>query len=81
MSTNENSHAEISEEAHPPLEIILLETYLKEKGYSLEELPGLPEEESRLLMKEAATYATSRLAEVEVSAHLMQILHNAYIGD
>jgi hypothetical protein len=81
MSTNKNDDQNIFDDIHPFLENMLIETYLKGKGYTLKELRGLPEEDIHRLMKEASTYASGKLAEVEVKAHLMQVLHDAYIGE
>jgi hypothetical protein len=81
MFTNKNDDQNIFDDIHPFLERMLIETYLKGKGYTLEELRGLPEEDIHRLMKEASTYASGKLAEVEVKAHLMQVLHDAYIGE
>ena len=81
MSTDKDNNRKILDDVHPFLEKMLIETYLKGKGYILEELKSLPEEEAKQLMKEASTYASGKLAEVEVKAHLMQELHDAYIGE
>ena len=81
MSTDKHNKRKILDDVHPFLEKMLIETYLKGKGYILEELKSLPEEEAKQLMKEASTYASGKLAEVEVKAHLMQELHDAYIGE
>jgi hypothetical protein len=81
MSTNKNNNQSILDDIHPFLEKMLIETYLKGKGYTMEALKNLPEEEARQLMKEASTHASGKLAEVEVKAHLMQVLHDAYIGE
>jgi hypothetical protein len=69
------------DDVHPFLKIVLIETYLQGKGYSFEELQSLPEEEARQLMKEASTYASGKLTEVKVNAHLIQILHDAYLNE
>jgi hypothetical protein len=69
------------DDIHPFLEKMLIETYLKGKGYTLDEFKTLSEEETRQLMIEASTYASGKLAEVEVKAHLVQVLHDAYIGE
>ncbi len=76
MSANNNQ--KILDDIHPFLENMLFETYLKGKGYKLEDLKNLPEKEARQLMKEASTYASGKLAEVEVKARLMRVLHDAY---
>jgi hypothetical protein len=79
MSTNKDKDQKTLTDVHPFLEKMLIETYMK--GYTLEELQSLPEEEAKRLMKEASTHASGRLAEVEVKAHLMQVLHDAYSGE
>ncbi|MBM3126209.1 MAG: hypothetical protein FJZ87_14255 [Chloroflexi bacterium] len=66
---------------HAFLEKTLLEAYLKGKGYSLEDLKKLPEEEARQLMKEASIYASSKLAEVEIKARFVKDLHDAYANE
>ncbi len=81
MSTNKINNQKILDDIHPFLEKILIETYLKGKGYTQEKLKSLPEEEAKQLMKEASTYASGKLAEMEVKAHLMQVLHDAYISE
>jgi hypothetical protein len=81
MSTNKNNNQKIIDDIHPFLEKILFETYLKGKGYTLEEVKSLPAKEAKQLMKDASTYASGKLAEVEVKAHLMRVLHDAYIGE
>jgi hypothetical protein len=69
-----------TEDIHAFLEKTLIETYLKGKGFTSEEVKKLPEMESRQLMKEASTYASSKLAEVELRAHFVQDLHDAQSG-
>ena len=76
MSANNNQ--KILDDIHPFLEDVLFETYLEGKGYKLEDLKNLPEKEAKQLMKEASIYASGKLAEVEVKARLMQVLHDAY---
>ena len=56
----------------------LIEAYLKGKGYTMDEVKKLPEGEAKRLMTEASTYASSKMAEVEIRAHYMQELHDAY---
>ncbi len=77
MSTNINN-GQAMEDMHAFLEKTLVETYLKGKGFTLKELKDLPEEEAKQLMKEASTYASCKLAELEDKAHFMQELHNAH---
>lgn len=78
MSTNKNNGQPAMEEFHAFLEKTLIETYLKGKGYKLEELGRLPEAEAKRLMREASTYASCRLAELEGRAHFIHELHDAY---
>ena len=78
MSAQTNNSQQNREDIHAFLEKTLIEAYLKGKGYTQEDLKTLPEEQAKQLMKEASTYASSKLAEVEVRARLMQELHDAY---
>jgi hypothetical protein len=55
----------ISQGPESTLERQLVENYLKEKGYSLESLHKLPPDQAKELMKEACTYASLKLAELE----------------
>lgn len=55
----------MSESPQSPLEKQLVEDYLKSKGYSREELHHIPEEIAKELMREACTYASLKLAELE----------------
>jgi hypothetical protein len=66
------------DEIHALMERTLIDAYLKGKGYVLEDLKRLPEDEARRLKVEASIYASNKLAEVELRAHLMQTLHDAY---
>jgi hypothetical protein len=80
MSTDKNNNLKTSNSIHPFLERLLIETYLKGKGYTMDALKGMPEEVAKQLMKEACTYASGKLTEVEVKARLMQALHDAYVN-
>jgi hypothetical protein len=75
MTTNDQIKVD---EIHALMEKTLMETYLKGKGYTLEDLKGLPEDQARHLRIEASIYASNKLAEVELRAHLIQALHDAY---
>jgi len=68
------------DEVHAFLERMLIETYLGGKGFTLEQVRALPEADARQLMTEASTYASGKLAEVEVKARLMTTLHDAYLS-
>ncbi len=81
MSTKNNNSQPIREDIDAVLEKALIEAYLKGKGYTLKDLKNLPEAEAKQLMTEASTYASSKLAEVEVRAHLVQELHDAYTNE
>jgi DNA-binding transcriptional MerR regulator len=54
------------------LERLFIEEYLREKGYCIEELKELPEEEARQIMSEACKYASLKLAEVESRAQFRE---------
>lgn len=58
------------------LERMLIESYLKEKGYSsIEELNKLPKEVAKQLMVEACRYASLKLAEVESTDRFQKDIH------
>jgi len=80
VSAKKTNSQPLMEDIHAFLEKTLIEAYLKGKGYTLEGLRDLPEEKACQIMTEGSTHASSRLAEVEVKAHLMQELHDAYIN-
>ena len=48
-----------------PLERQLIIDFLKEKGYRLEDLKRLSRKQSKVLMSQACTFASLRLAEIE----------------
>jgi hypothetical protein len=82
MTKNKNNQIRVSaDEIQAFLEKTLIEAYLKGKGYSLEDLKELPEAEARQLKTEASTYASNKLAEVELRAHFVHKLHDAYAKD
>lgn len=80
MPAPTKNHQSTAEDIHAFLEKTLIETYLKGKGCTLDDLKDLPEKEAKQLMKEASTYASSKLAEVELRAHLVQELHGPQSG-
>lgn len=58
------------------LERMLIESYLKEKGFaSIKELGKLPKEEAKKLMMEACKYASLKLAEVESTDRFQKDIH------
>jgi hypothetical protein len=77
MTKLEKNNQGSTEDIHAYLEETLIEAYLKDKGYSLEELKTLPEDEVKQLMTEASTYASNKLAEVELRARFVKELHDA----
>ena len=81
MSAKKNNNQPLLDDIHAFLEKTLIEAYLKGKGYTPEDMKNLPNAEAKRLMKEASTYASGKLAEVELKAHLAQELHDAYTGE
>lgn len=70
----------VIEEPQAALERKYIEEYLYRKGYTLQSLQELPEEEAKQLMTEASIYASTRLAEVETKKHLLHELHGTAEG-
>lgn len=64
-----------SEGPQSALEKKFIEEYLAGKGQSLDSVHRLPPDEGRQLMREACTYASLKLAEVESRAHFRQEIH------
>ena len=64
-----------SEGPQSALEKKLIEEFLGEKGYKLQDLHTLPQEEARHLMEEACRYASLKLAEVEARARFRREIH------
>ena len=54
------------------LERRLIIEYLRDKGYQLQDLKGLPIREAKQLMSEACRYASIKLAEVEARAQFRE---------
>jgi len=67
----------VMEEPQAVLEGIYIEAYLSSKGYTLQSVQELPEAETKQLMAEASAYASTRLAEVEMRAHLVKDIHGS----
>lgn len=76
MTTKRTEQAEPMEDRNALLEKALIEEYLHEKGYSLEDIKKLPAEAVKKLMKEASQYASLKMAEVEARAHFIKELHD-----
>jgi hypothetical protein len=81
MTKPENNNKESTEDIHAYLEQTLIESYLKDKGCDLKKLKDLPEAEVKQLMTEASTYASNKLAEVELRAHFVEELHEAHLEE
>ena len=65
----------LSDGPQSTLEKMLIEAFLEGKGYSLEALKQLPAETAHQLMREACSYASMKLAEVESKAQFRQEIH------
>ena len=76
MNTKLTENIEPIEDRSALLENSLIEEYLKEKGYSQEDLKKLPAELVEKLMKEASQYASLKMEEVEARAHFVKELHD-----
>ena len=60
---------------HSELEWQLITDYLKEKGYSRNDLRNLSEDEAHRLRVEACRYASLKLAEIEARSQFLQKIH------
>ena len=60
-----------SGDPHGPLEAALMDEFLSDRGHTLQSVSTLPLPERRELLRQAASYATLRLAEIEARAHLV----------
>jgi len=76
MNTKPIENSEPVEDPNALLEKALIEEYLKEKGYSHEDLKKLPVDVVEKLMKEASQYASLKMEEVEARAHFIKELHD-----
>jgi len=75
-NTKLTENTEPIEDRSALLENALIEEYLKEKGYSHEDLKKLPADLVEKLMKEASQYASLKMEEVEARAHFVKELHD-----
>ena len=76
MTTKQTEKTEPFEDRNASLETTLIEEYLREKGYSMEDFKKLPVDVAEQLMKEASQYASLKLEEVEARAHFIKGLHD-----
>jgi hypothetical protein len=75
MPTKQTEKAEPYEDRNAFLETTLIEEYLREKGYSMEDFKKLPADVAEQLMKEASQYASLKMEEVHARAHFINDLH------
>ena len=76
MNTKLTENTEPIQDRSALLENSLIEEYLKEKGYSHEDLKKRPAELVEKLMKEASQYASLKMEEVQARAHFVKELHD-----
>jgi len=76
MTAKQTEKTEPVEDRNAFLETKLIEEYLREKGYSMEEFKKLPSDVAEQLMKEASQYASLKMEEVEARAHFVKGLHD-----
>lgn len=74
--TFKNTLPATADEIHALLENCLIEEYLKSKGFTMKTLETLPNEEALQLKRDASTYASSKLAEIEIRARFTQNLRD-----
>jgi len=70
----DDAHVNSEEDIHAELEKSLIVEYLKGKGYTLDSLNKLPDDEAHRIMSEASTYASDKLAEIDNRARYTQNL-------
>ncbi|MCB0119562.1 MAG: hypothetical protein KDD72_11075 [Anaerolineales bacterium] len=76
MTTKPIAGIEPIDDPNALLENALIEEYLREKGYTREDLKKLPADLVEKLMREASRYASLKMEEVEARAHLVKELHD-----
>ncbi|MFZ5910608.1 MAG: hypothetical protein ACOYYU_11380 [Chloroflexota bacterium] len=79
-NTNQTNN-QVVDKIHALLEKNLIEAYLRGKGYTLADLEKQPAEVAKRLKEEASTYASCKLAEIDIRAHFVTELHDAYTID
>ena len=55
-----------------PLEWQLINSFLEEEGYCLEDLKNLPDDVSRKLLIEACTFASEKMVEIQMRIQYLQ---------
>lgn len=76
MTTKPIQDVEALEDPNAMLEKALIEEFLKQKGYTHDDLKKLPAELVEKLMKEASQYASLKMEEVKARAHFVKELHD-----
>ena len=76
MNSKPINDTEPVEDPNAMLEKALIEEFLKQKGYTHDDLKKLPAELVEKLMKEASQYASLKMEEVEARAHFVKELHD-----
>ncbi len=76
MTTQPNQDVEPIEDPNAMMEKALIEEFLKQNGYTHDDLKKLPAELVEKLMKEASQYASLKMEEVEARAHFVKELHD-----
>jgi hypothetical protein len=64
-------------DSHAALEQLLIDDYLQAHGHTAEALRRRNDPEAHALLRAAATYAATKLTEVESRAHYLHELHES----
>ncbi len=75
MTTIEQLDEIVARSGYAALEQAYIEQYLRSQNTSLKQLHELPEARRRELMREASSYASMKLSEVEARSHLIEEMH------
>ncbi len=78
--SDELNAQDLSLGAKAALERAYFQAYLQSKGLTIESLKTLPENEARKIRREAALYASAKLAEEETRARFVQDIHQPKPG-
>ena len=76
MTTKPVEGVEPIEDPSTMMENALIAEFLKQKGYTHEDLKNLPAELVEKLMKEASQHASLKMEEVQARAHFVKELHD-----
>jgi hypothetical protein len=74
-SINKKVRRSPQEEPKAALENKYIEDYLLSKGYRRKDLQSLPKEVAKTLMREASTYASLKLADIEARSKFRDKIH------